>query len=79
MFANASLEMLSAPLVMGNIKLPLMHAESSSTTIPPDVLPPQADVATANLPPRAQADIEEEADRVIESIEDSHEEEEHIL
>ena len=33
----------------------------------------------ANLPPRAQADIKEEADGIIESIEDSHEEEEHIL
>ncbi len=50
-----------------------------STSIPPDVLPPQADVAAANLPSRAQADIEEEADQVIEAIEDSHKEEEHIF
>ncbi len=50
-------------------------AESSFSSVPPDVIPPQVDAVNANLPPRAQADIEEEADGIIESIEDSHEEE----
>jgi hypothetical protein len=50
-----------------------------STSIPPNVLPPQADIATANVPPWPQADVEQEADAVIESTKDSHEEEEHIL
>jgi hypothetical protein len=56
-----------------------LRAEMLSTSIPPDVLPPQADVVAGNLPPWAQADIDREADRVIEAVEDSHEEEEHLL
>jgi len=56
-----------------------LHAETLSTSIPPNVLPPQADIATANVPPWPQADVEQEADAVIESTKDSHEEEEHIL
>jgi hypothetical protein len=28
-----------------------LHAETLSTSIPPNVLPPQADIATANVPP----------------------------
>jgi hypothetical protein len=56
-----------------------LHVEMLSTSIPPDVLPPQADVVAANLPPRAQADIDQEADQVIEAMEDSHKEEEHLL
>jgi hypothetical protein len=56
-----------------------LHAEMLSTSIPPDVLPPQADVVAGNLTPRAQADIDQEADRAIEAMEDSHEEEEHLL
>jgi hypothetical protein len=56
-----------------------LRAESSFSSVPPEVIPPQVDAVNANLPPRAQADIEEEADGIIESIEDSHEEEEHVL
>jgi hypothetical protein len=33
-----------------------------STSIPPDVLPPQADVVAGIFPPWAQADIDQEAD-----------------
>jgi hypothetical protein len=50
-----------------------------STSIPPTVLPLQADVATVHVPPQAQADIAEETDQVIESNEGSYEEEVHIL
>jgi hypothetical protein len=55
------------------------RAETLSTSIPLDVLPPQADIATANVPPRPQADIEQEADAVIEYTEDSHLEEKHMI
>jgi hypothetical protein len=55
-------------------------AESSFSSVPPNVIPPQVDAVNANLPPQAQADIKEETDRISECIEDSHEEEEeHIL
>ncbi len=56
-----------------------LHAESSLSSVPADVIPPQVDAVNANLPPWAQADIEQETDQITESIEDIHEEEEHIL
>jgi hypothetical protein len=43
------------------------------------VLPPQTDVVAANPTPQAQADIDQETDQVIEAMEDSHKEEEHLL
>jgi hypothetical protein len=53
--------------------------ESSSASIPPDALPAQPNVVNSNLPPRAQEDIDAEQEQLIEAIEDSHEEEEHIV
>ncbi len=56
-----------------------LRMESSSASIPPDALPVQPNVVNANAPPRTQEDIDAAEEQLIEAIEDSHEEKEHIV
>jgi hypothetical protein len=56
-----------------------LRMESSSASIPPDALPVQSNVVNANAPPRTQEDIDAAEEQLIEAIEDSHEEKEHIV
>ena len=89
MLARDNLGMFCLLLVMENIAFNLMiilecfsnrlGMECASASIPPDALPLQVDVVGTNLPPHAQEDVEADQEQIIESLKDSHEEEEHIL
>jgi hypothetical protein len=53
-------------------------AESRTSAIPPDVPPIQALQRPAGDPPQAIATAEREMDELIQAIEDSHEDDEHL-
>jgi len=52
--------------------------ESRTSAIPPDVPPIQALQRPAGAPPQAIAAAEREMDELIQAIEDSHEDDEHL-
>jgi hypothetical protein len=55
-----------------------LHVESRTSAIPPDVPPIQALQSSAGAPPQAIAAAEREMDELIQAIEDSLEDDEHL-
>jgi hypothetical protein len=55
-----------------------LHVESRTSAIPPDVPPIQVLQRPAGAPPQAIAAAEREMDELIQAIEDSHEDDEHL-